>query len=1263
MRNESSAAAVVCLAACLGVVSVVWPVDAQAGVVISVPSGGDLQAAINAAAPGDTIQLQPGGKYVGNFVLPVKTGTAFVTIRTAPDPRQPADGVRVNPSHAPALALVISPNSQPALKTAVGAHHYRLMLLEVGPTSGGYYDIIQLGYADSQQTSLDQVPYSLVLDRLYIHGDPLLGQKRGIALNSASTDIVNCYISDIKAVGQDTQAIAAMNGPGPYRIENNYLEAAAENFMAGGADPTIANLMPSDITFRYNHLFKPVSWRSPIVSSPTRVAVVAAAGALPAGTYTYRVAAERVVSGGAKAKSTASAEVPITLSAPGGATVSWAPVANASKYYVYRLMTGSSTQFWTTTSTSFVDDGTAGTVGTPSGATVWSVKNIFELKNARRVLVERNVMENIWQESQTGYAVLFTPRNTGGTCTWCAVEDVTFRLNVVRHAGSGVSILGWNDTAPSGQAHRITIVDNLFYDVSTAWGGHGWFMLIGAGPADVVIDHNTIDHEGSSAFMAYGSPVMTGIEITNNLMRHNNYGINGNGTAYGNGTLAAYFITPVVTRNVFAGGPASRYPADNLFTPVDQYLAQFVAPATGDFSLVPGSSYIGAGLDGKDLGANISEIQTAATAALSGMPPVSNAVRITTTSLPRATVGAPFDVALTASGGDGQYVWSIAGAMPAGVQFNRTTGVLSGVSAEYGSWSLQVTAASATNAANSATAALTLSVWPLPIQITSASLPVATKGRAVSVALFAKGGTGSYRWRVVAGALPQGVTLDAVTGTLSGTPTVIGTSGFTVQAVDATYADVSDQAALSMTVAPPPVAVMTTALADGVCGISYTSALSASGGGSPLTWKVSSGALPAGLTMSTAGQVTGTPSATGTSNFTVTVTDSLYPTNLATAKLAVAITSGDIVLYARRATVLKGTWQVVGDATAAGGANVGQPDAGAAKVTSPVASPVNYFELPFTPAAGRAYHLWIRGKAQNNSWANDSVFVQFSGSLAVDGTPTYRIGTTSAASVNLEDDLNKGVSGWGWQDNGYGANVLGPSIYFDGTPQRLRIQTREDGFSIDQIVLSAVTYTTAAPGALKNDTTILPESVDLTEVVMRASSATAVVGTFHKVVDATAADGLAVGTTDAGLAKIASAAAAPVNYVELRFQAQANTPYRLWMRGKAENNSWANDSVFVQFSNSVDVSGAPIYRIGTTSSTAVILEDATGAGVSGWGWQDNGWGVNALGALVYFASTGTQTIRIQVREDGYEFDQIVLSSKKYLAVAPGALKDDVTILK
>jgi len=169
----------------------------------------------------------------------------------------------------------------------------------------------------------------------------------------------------------------------------------------------------------------------------------------------------------------------------------------------------------------------------------------------------------------------------------------------------------------------------------------------------------------------------------------------------------------------------------------------------------------------------------------------------------------------------------------------------------------------------------------------------------------------------------------------------------------------------------------------------------------------------------------------------------------------------------------------VNDTTAAGGVRLANPDAGVPKLASASATPASYFDLPFKPSAGQAYRLWIRGKAENDSWQNDSTFVQFSGSLDAGGAPVFRIGTTSATVVSIEESSGAGLSGWGWQENGYGVNVFGPAIYFDGTQQTLRVQVREDGLSIDQIVLSPVTYATAAPGAPKNDTTILPESTGI----------------------------------------------------------------------------------------------------------------------------------------------------------------------------------------
>jgi hypothetical protein len=184
--------------------------------------------------------------------------------------------------------------------------------------------------------------------------------------------------------------------------------------------------------------------------------------------------------------------------------------------------------------------------------------------------------------------------------------------------------------------------------------------------------------------------------------------------------------------------------------------------------------------------------------------------------------------------------------------------------------------------------------------------------------------------------------------------------------------------------------------------------------------------------------------------------------------------SDDVILRAAAAPVVRGTWTVVADSTAAGGSRLSNPDAGVPKPATAAAAPTSYFELTFDAPAGRAYQLWIRGKAQGNSYANDSVYVQFSDSVTAAGAATWRIGTTSATSVVLEDCAGCGVSGWGWQDNGYGAAVLGTPVYFQSSgTHTMRVQVREDGLSIDQIVLSPSTYLSRAPGAVKNDNTIL----------------------------------------------------------------------------------------------------------------------------------------------------------------------------------------------
>jgi hypothetical protein len=162
--------------------------------------------------------------------------------------------------------------------------------------------------------------------------------------------------------------------------------------------------------------------------------------------------------------------------------------------------------------------------------------------------------------------------------------------------------------------------------------------------------------------------------------------------------------------------------------------------------------------------------------------------------------------------------------------------------------------------------------------------------------------------------------------------------------------------------------------------------------------------------------------------------------------------------------------------------------------------------------------------------------------------------------------------------------------------------------------------------------------------------------------DGLAAGGMRLTNLNAGVPKIVVPAASPSSYVEVRFAADKDKPYHIWLRMSATANDWVNDSVHMQFSDAVDATGAPIARIGTTSSLWFSLENDFSAGLNGWGWQDNAFGTGALGAHVQFAATGEHVLRFQQREDGIMIDQIVISAVKYLTTSPGMLKSDSTIL-
>jgi hypothetical protein len=477
----------------------------RGGRTIRVTAGGDLQGAIDAAKPGDTIALEQGATYRGPFRLPRKEGAGWIVIGPRTERGLPPAGRRVDPSHAKAMAKLVASSGDAIVDADPGAHHYKLIGLEIAPADGEFVRaLVQIG---SKESTADNVPHHFVIDRCYLHGDPRKGSRRGVALNSADTAVMNSYLSDLKEAGADSQAIAGWNGPGPFRIANNYLEAAGENVMFGGADPTIADLVPSDIEVTGNFLTKPLRWKQD--------------------------------------------------------------------------------------DSSF--DGTA-----------WTIKNLFELKNARRVLVDGNLFEHNWPQAQNGFAILLTPRNQDGGAPWSVVEDVSFVNNVVRHVAAGMNMLGRDDIHRSQQMRRVAISNNVFLDVGGRWGKGRLFQLLD-GIRDVTIDHNTALQSDAILWAGDSAPHI-GFVFENNIVMHNAYGMLAGNTAVGIPTIERYLPGASVRKNVIVGGKAESYPPDNFFpSSVDQ--VGFAGHRAGNVRLSPSSRYARAGTDRRDVGADMDALR------------------------------------------------------------------------------------------------------------------------------------------------------------------------------------------------------------------------------------------------------------------------------------------------------------------------------------------------------------------------------------------------------------------------------------------------------------------------------------------------------------------------------------------------------------------------------------------------------------------------------------------------------------------------------
>ena len=470
--------------------------------IINVGPKDSLQAAINAAKYGDTIVVQAGATFTGNFTLPQKTGTGEIVIQSSRISEIP-ENARVNPSQSALFAKLQTPSPDPVLATAPGAHHYRFQGIEFSTDSSSkiVYDVIRFGGGRREQKTVDSVPHHLIIDRCYIHGHDTQDVQRGVALNSAHTTISNSYISNIHGVGYDTQAIGGWNGPGPFQIINNHLEAAGENVMFGGADSASEALIPSNIEIRGNYMFKPLSWR--------------------VGHRTY-----------------------------------------AGKH--------------------------------------WTVKNILELKSAKNVVIDGNVMENNWTDGQDGTSILLTVRNQECTANWSTVQQVTFTNNIVTNGQGGMNFLGKDNEAepaygkcPAGSTSKrgsdVLVSNNLFYDI------RGPFLVFN-GFDNVTFTHNTHIQTGNIMTL-YGTPSQKFVYTDNLTIRGSKgYGLVGDGFGEGTVALRKYAADGVFRNNVVIGAKASEYPKENQY-PASVDRVGFVNFEKGEYRLSPGSPYKGVGAD------------------------------------------------------------------------------------------------------------------------------------------------------------------------------------------------------------------------------------------------------------------------------------------------------------------------------------------------------------------------------------------------------------------------------------------------------------------------------------------------------------------------------------------------------------------------------------------------------------------------------------------------------------------------------------------